>query len=295
LRLAYLISAYKNLDQTARLVRRLDTGAAASLVHVDKKTDDSEYLALTKELADVASAHFLERHTCHWGGFGHVRATLKGLDWLVARSVSLDYLILLTGQDYPIKSNDFIVRFLEQNRGRSFMTFESLPRRSWGDRGGLDRVEYRHLRAYGHHLRLPLKRSFPKGLRPYGGGAYWCLSRECIEYVSSFVGERPDVLSFFRHVDIPDEIFFQTVIMNSELADTVVNDNLRYIDWTRGRRPAILETRDFEALARSPKLFARKFDVEHDEQIMELIDHRLLTPEGAGPLPPPLGPFEVSR
>jgi hypothetical protein len=109
------------------------------------------------------------------------------------------------------------------------------------------------------------------------------------------VGERPDVLSFFRHVDIPDEIFFQTVIMNSELADTVVNDNLRYIDWTRGRRPAILETRDFEALARSPKLFARKFDVEHDEQIMELIDHRLLTPEGAGPLPPPLGPFEVSR
>jgi Core-2/I-Branching enzyme len=294
-KLAYLISAYKNLEQVARLVRRLDAEGAVFLVHVDKKTDDGQYIALTKEVADLGSVHFLERHNCHWGGFGHVRATLKGIEWLMARDAPFDYLVLLTGQDYPIKSNDLITRFFEENRGRSFMAFHSLPKPSWTPRGGLDRIEYWHLRAYGHHLRSPLKRSFPRGLRPFGGGAYWCLSKECIEYISRFVGERSDVVSFIKHVDIPDEIFFQTVVMNSELAETIVNDNLRYIDWTRGRSPAILETGDFEGLARSPKLFARKFDIEHDEEILDLIDDQLLGKEDAAWIPRSRGASEGSR
>ena len=121
--------------------------------------------------------------------------------------------------------------------------------------------------------------AFPAGLQPHGGGAYWCLSRECVEYVARFVAERPDVVSFFRRVDIPDEIFFHTILMSSPLSDSIVNDNLRYIDWTRGRRPAILETRDFEALRDSPKLFARKFDVLQDENVLDVIDRELLREE----------------
>jgi hypothetical protein len=276
MRLAYIISAYKNLSQVARLVRRIECEGNALFVHVDKKTNDDDYRAFANGLTDVPSLHLLERHVCHWGGFGHIRATLKGLDELLARRVPFDYVILLTGQDYPIKSSDFIGEFFEENRGMSFMGFGSLPTKWWSPRGGLDRVEYWHLRLYGNHFRSPLKRRFPAGLRPFGGGAYWCLSRECVEYVSDFVGNRPDVVQFFKHVDIPDEIFFQTVIMNSELRGTVVNDNLRYVDWTRGRRPAILETSDFERLRDSSKLFARKFDVRRDENVLDLIDRHLL-------------------
>jgi hypothetical protein len=288
-RFAFLISAYKNLSQVARLIRRLDADGALFLVHVDRKTDDAQYLALVNELADLPSVHFLERHACHWGGFGHVRATLKGIDWLVGRGVPFDCLILLTGQDYPIKSNCFMDHFFAEHRGRSFMLFDSMPTEQWSPRGGLDRIEYAHLRFYGRHLRLPFKRSFPRGLQPYGGGAYWCLSRDAVEYISRLINDRPDVVAFFKHVDIPDEIFFHTVLLNSPLADTVVNNNLRYIDWTRGPRPAILETADFEALARSPKLFARKFDVAHDERILDLIDDRLLASAEAALAPPSPG------
>jgi Core-2/I-Branching enzyme len=187
--------------------------------------------------------------------------------------------ILLTGQDYPIKPNEYIDAFFETRAPNSFMGFAPLPSDSWSPRGGLDRVENWHLRLYGHHVRLPIRRRFPTGLGPYGGGAYWCLSRQCIEYVAGFVARRPDVVSFFRHVDIPDEIFFQTILLNSELRETIVNDNLRYIDWTRGRRPAILDVRDFEALRASPKLFARKFDSNQDEMVLDLIDRHLLQPE----------------
>jgi hypothetical protein len=64
--------------------------------------------------------------------------------------------------------------------------------------------------------------------------------------------------------------------MSSELAPTVVNDNLRYIDWSRGARPAVLGMADLEALRRSPKLFARKFDVTVDRQVLDAIDRELL-------------------
>jgi hypothetical protein len=222
----------------------------------------------------------LDRHPCHWGGFGHVLATLKGIKALLSGGIPFDYAILLTGQDYPIKSNAHLRRFFEVQYPKSFMRVSEMPRSSWGPRGGLDRIEYRHVRLYGHHIRLPFKRTFPLGLRPYGGGAYWCLSRQCIEYVGRFVAERPDVVRFFRHVDIPDEIFFHTILMNSPRRDTIVDDNLRYIDWTQGRRPAILETRDLDALRASPKLFARKFDVHRDENVLDLIDRELLH-EGA--------------
>jgi hypothetical protein len=280
-KLAYIISAYRRLGQVTRLVQRLHDVDTQFFIHVDRKTAAREYDSLQRSLIDLSSVHFLQRHRCHWGGFGHVRATLKGIDALLAEEGAFDYLILLTGQDYPIKPNAYIARFFEANQPKSFMGVSALPSASWSPRGGLDRIQYPHLRFYGRHARLPLKRRFPSGLRAYGGGAYWALSRACVEYISAFVGERPDVVSFFRHVDIPDEIFFHTILMSSPLRESIVDDNLRYIDWTRGPRPAVLETRDIDALRASPKLFARKFDVDQDENVLDLIDECLLDAEGA--------------
>jgi hypothetical protein len=281
LRLAYIVSAYLNLGQVDRLVRRLSSEGASFLIHVDKKTDDGEFRAMREGMRDLPSVWFLERHTCHWGGFGHVRATLKGIDELLGRRIQFDYVTLLTGQDYPIKPNAYLERFFDEHRPSSFMSFSPLPSDSWSPRGGLDRVEHRHIRLYGGHVELPFKRRFPQGLRPYGGGAYWCLSRQCIEHVAAVVARRQELVRFFRGVDIPDEIFFQTILLNSDLRDTIVNDNLRYIDWTQGRRPAILRTRDLDALRASPKLFARKFDVTQDEAVLDLIDRELLDHDDA--------------
>jgi Core-2/I-Branching enzyme len=274
--LAYILSAYKNLDQLVRLVERLTAEGSVVYVHVDKKTDEAEHGRLERSLAGRPRVYLLERHVCHWGGFGHVQATLKGIDALLASGSDFEHVVLLTGQDYPIKPLAEIERFFAEHRGTSFMAYNELPSEWWSPRGGLDRVEYRHWRWRGHHVRLPWKRRFPTGVRPYGGGAYWNLSRACVEHVAELVESRPDVVDFFRHVDIPDEIFFQTVLMNSELAGSVVNDNLRYIDWTRGPRPALLEARDLPALTASPKLFARKFDMLHDADILDLIDTELL-------------------
>lgn len=274
--LAYVISAYKNLGQVARLTRRLLTESSVVLVHVDRKTDSRAYRELVSDVGALPAVTLLDRHTCHWGGFGHVRATLKGIDALVRSGILFDHLVLLTGQDYPIKPIPEIEGFFADNRGRSFMGHSPLPSPHWSPRGGLDRIEYRHVRFRDLHIRLPGRRDFPAGLQPHGGGAYWCLSRECIELVHRFVEDRGDVLRFFERVDIPDEIFFQTVVMSSELAGSVTDDNLRYIDWSRGPRPAVLGLPDLPALRSSTKLFARKFDVTMDPAVLDAVDRDLL-------------------
>ncbi|HXB43371.1 MAG TPA: hypothetical protein VNV85_04910, partial [Puia sp.] len=75
----------------------------------------------------------------------------------------------------------------------------------------------------------------------------------------------------------PDEFLISTILMNSHLRDTVINTASRYIDWSSGgARPGILTTSDFYSLKKSPLLFARKFDLKTDSDIIDLIDSELL-------------------
>lgn len=283
-RVAYVVSAYKHPRQLGRLLRRLSTPTAAFAVHVDRKTRPSVFRQMRAAAEGVSNVRFVRRHVSHWGGFGHVRASLKGLADIVERGIDFDYLVLLTGQDYPLRSAAAIERFLGEAGGRSFMNHWPLPFAPWGPRGGLDRLEDWHVVTFRRlHVALPLRRRLPGGLKPFGGGAYWCLARPVAEYVHEFVERNPAYVRFFEHVLIPDELFFQTIVLNSPLADQVENDNLRYIDWTREPSPSILGVEDFPTLVGSGKLFARKFDETLDARILDMLDkHSEAEDEHAG-------------
>ena len=282
MKIAYIISVYKYPEQLVRLVSRLNHSDASFFVHVDKKAADSVYQKAVESSRHLPNVHFLKRYRCYWGGFGHVQATMEGLDEIFRRDIPFDYAILLTGQDYPIKTNEQILDFLKRNKGNSFMHHFPLPTDQWDDTG-LARVENWHLRWFGRHLVFPgdlspsLKRTFPKDLQPYGGSSYWCLSKECIEYVHRFIHHNRPFVNFFKYVDVPDEIFFQTILMNSPLAGSVMNDDLRYVEWKDpdSGSPAVLRVEDFERIIRSPKFFARKFDALVDAEVLDRIDREL--------------------
>ncbi len=281
MRIAYIISAYKYAVQVERLIRRLADDGVSFLVHIDRKSPIHE--ELVARTRDVGGIYFVRRHRCDWGGFGHVAATLEGIRAICDGAADCDYAVLLTGQDYPIKNTDVIRETLQKADGRAFMEHFLLPTTEW-EGSGLDRILRWHARWFGRHfvfprnIDSPFARTFPMGLQPFGGSSYWCLPRDCVEYVGAFVSQHPRFVRFFHHVDVPDEIIFQTILLNSALGERVVNDNLRYIDWrdpTSGS-PAVLTAADFTALAASPKLFARKFDAVVDAAILDTIDERLL-------------------
>lgn len=276
MKIAYVVSAYRNPAHLSRLVHRLHTGAETRfLLHVDRKTNDATHGAMQAGLADLTNLHFLPRHSCHWGGFGHVRASLKAIAELARTDELPDYTILLSGQDYPIKSNAFIREFLARGEDRSFFMHFPLPSENW-IRGGLDRFRDWHLRYRGLHLRLPLRRGLPGGLRPWGGSAYWIVSARALRTIADFVAAHPEYVQFFEHVDIPDELFFQTILLNSDEADRCVDFRLHYTEWSRVPAPATLTAEDFPQLAASSCLFARKFDEQVDAHVLDLIDDELL-------------------
>jgi hypothetical protein len=280
--IAYIISAYKNPGQLVRLVRRLRARGTSFFIHVDRKSPSEMFEAAFQQLRDVPDLHFLPRHRCHWGDFGHIRATLKGIHALVTSGTPFDYAVLLTGQDYPTRAHEEIASFFARADGASYLSYFPLPHEEW-EYEGLDRIQRWHWRVLGRHIsfpprrKLPLKRRFPAGFAPYGGSSYWCLSRACVHYIHDFVGRNPSFVSYFHTVDVPDEIFFQTLLLNSPLAGTLVNDDLRYIDWKdpEAGSPGILTTGDFEQIVGSGKLFARKFDETVDHEILDLLDRHI--------------------
>jgi hypothetical protein len=301
-RLAFIISAYKLPHMLVRLVRRLDSPDAAFYIHVDAKSPAAIMDAMSRPLADRPNVHFLPRHPCYWGDFGHVRATLKGLRQLVDSGGSFDYAILLTGQDYPLASPARIAATLQEGQGAVYMQHFPLPSDAWTDRG-LDRVEHRQFRIGARLFRFPgqpfgptrlnrvwltlarrvgLMRQFPAGLVPYGGSSYWCMPAGCARYVLSFLQANPHVERFFRRTMIPDEMLFQTVVMNSPFRHRVAQEDLRFIDWSGdGNNPRTLTSRDLHRLVSSGKLFARKFDPDVDAEVLDRLDE-IIERESAG-------------
>jgi hypothetical protein len=292
---AYIISAYKLPELLVRLVRRLDAPGTSTFIHVDAKTHDTVYRAMTEPLADLPNVHFLQRFPCYWGDFGHVRATLEGLRALLSSGRPFDYVVLLTGQDYPLRPNAEIAATLRDAAGQLFMLGWPIPNEHWD--GGLDRIEHWHFRVGRWPLSFPgtpfpqawlnaawslparvfrLRRSFPGGLRPYGGSSYWMMPADCARYVHDYATANPEFVTFFKHVHVPDEIFFHTIVMNSPFRGRVATDYLRYVDWEAGGdHPKVLTTADFDRLMESRKLFARKFDPAVDGTVLDRIDRVL--------------------
>jgi hypothetical protein len=67
------------------------------------------------------------------------------------------------------------------------------------------------------------------------------------------------------------------VLVNSGRFD-LVDDNLRYIDYTGARKgaPRVLTTADLPLLASGRYHFARKFDLSVDREVLDRIDRELL-------------------
>jgi hypothetical protein len=277
MKIAYLVAVHKNAAQVGRLLRRLASDESKFLIHVDRRAGRAFEAAVRRE-AESVSAEFVRRHRCFWGGFGLVRAALSGIEHLVAEGIPFDYVVLLSGQDYPLRSAAAIESFFREADGRSYIHNERLPTSFW-DGGGFSRVEQWHLVSYrALHLRVPWQRTVPAGLAPYGGEAWWSMSRPVAEHVVQFVAANPAVVRFFEHALIADELFFQTIVMNSPFADTVVNDHRRYIDWSADPGPAVLGMSDLSALRHSDKLFARKFDEHVDSQVLDALDEWIDAP-----------------
>ena len=76
------------------------------------------------------------------------------------------------------------------------------------------------------------------------------------------------------HTVIPEEFFFQTIILNSPYKLGVITQNMQYFDQNKrnGSAWAYLYETDYEKIIDSEKFFAREIDMNISKELLELID-----------------------
>ena len=168
MKIGYIITAHTLPEHLVRLVRRLASDNARFFIHVDRRAPDAVMAAIERELGGRPDVRLLPRHPVHWASFGPVRAALEGVRALLESEEPLEYGVLLTGQDYPLRSPEAIESVLADAGGRSFITF----------RPPEGRFLRRLTRWHWHDICTDtLKRgteplpngSCPRGMRLYGG------------------------------------------------------------------------------------------------------------------------------
>lgn len=281
MKLAHLILAHSQPEQLERLVLSLQHPDADFYIHIDQKTDLEPFRNLQKH----PNVYFInKREKVYWGAYSIVKATLNGLEQIVASGVPYGYVNLLSGQDYPIKSPDFIHDFLKNQSGTQFMEYLSVED-EWQE--AIPRVTRYHLTDYtfrGRHkverllnLVLPARKA-PAKLVLVGRSQWFTITLEAVQYILRYLKTTPSVGRFFQLTWGADELFFQTLLYNSPFQSTMRQDNLRYIDWSEGNAsPKTLTMADEPALRASSKLFARKFNATTHPEILDRLDTQFLT------------------
>jgi len=283
MKIAYLVFAYKNPQLLERAIGRLSSRESAFFIHIDQKSNIKEFSRIRGE-----SIFFTEKRIpVYWGEFSGVQAILL-LIRQALESPEYDYLILLSGSEYPLRSTNYIHTFLEENQGLEFINMLKMP----APGKPISRINRLRLQSDKPVRRLAVRalarlgsfqrdyRKYLGSLEPYSGLTWWALTRDACRYILEFVERNQPVVEFFQDVFAPEETFFHTILGNSAFRCRI-RRSLLYEDWRiPGGHPAMITGQHvafFEAqeivcvndfYGRGELLFARKFS----DQTLNLID-----------------------
>lgn len=276
--IAYFLLVHRYPEQFKRLFRAIYLPGNHYVVHVDKSSGSRLARDISAFLGPYQGVELLAPQDALWGGYSLVDAELRGMARLLEMDDRWTHYINLSGQDFPLKSQEYIRQFFAANVGKQFI--RALDQRR--DRPDtINRVSHLFVEADGKVNITGLPRDYLNGDRPFIGTQWKAVTRSFCQYVCH--DPRADRFkSFYRHSFIADEAFFQTVMMNSGNHGIVMNDDLRMIDWVPDGdvklRPRNFIAGDFDRLKCSPDLFARKFDAEVDSEILTLLERHLKSP-----------------
>ncbi len=277
MKIAYLVFAYKNPQLLNRVINRLYSDNCDFFIHIDKKVNMAPFAIIQQTGVEFTE----KRIPVYWAEFSGVQAILLLIEAALRSAKKYDYLILLSGSEFPLRSKDYIEAFLAENRGSEFMSLVKMPNSQAGKPMSrintlrfpsdkpVRRLAMRFLARLGM-ARRDFKKWFPE-LEPFGGHTWWALTRAACLFVLEFVKSHPLIVKYFEKTFAPEEMFFQTILGNS-LFGARTRRNLVYEDWSsRGAHPAMISEKHLALFESEEKvimeevygvgevLFARKF------------------------------------
>lgn len=281
---AYLIEAHSNIIQLQKLFFSLDYELNDIFLHIDAKS---------KELANIEKYHFEKSNfvivpsvNVNWGGFSQIEAELRLLEAATQKGHYARY-HLISGGDLPLVSQKTIHDFFDSKSDVEFVHYDyRYSADLFHNRMGLyhflrDKIS-RNQKVLVNVERFILALQKICGVNrirsldvELGKGANWfSITDACARYV---LEKREWINETFKNTKCCDEVFLQTIILNSPFKDKRFYDerekrygNMRLVDWKRGN-PYIYRKEDFEWLVSSGYMFGRKFDEKVDMDIINMI------------------------
>jgi hypothetical protein len=300
--LAFLVLAHADPEHLARLIAALREDWTRFYVHIDRKADMKAFETVRR----LPQTRFIEdRVDACWGGFSLVQATLNLMAAAMRDAPAADRFLLISGSDYPIRSNRALRAYLEAS-DREHISLLEMP--TPDGRKPLSRLEMFQFegargrpmpkRVLLHQTNRLLERYYKRdyrralgSIKPYASSQWWALSRDAVGHILDFVRANPRLVRFYKHTLIPDEMFFHTILGNSPFRAKAAR-NLTYADWSQGlkRNPLPITPAhvarfadpgfgldDIEGVG--PCFFARKFS-SRDHELLDGIDE-IRAAEGA--------------
>lgn len=273
--ICYIVLLHHKFDQAVRMIRCLSGLNIVFVVHVDASVAQIQYRQLKTDLTPY-NVIFAKRERAKWGSYKAVRAIGSCIQSLISSGAPFDRCVLISGQDYPIRSNEDIISFFRANPKDEFI--EAFPLdisvakdKSWTP-------YYRFMRKHvwiGNRKRtIPFLRNRQPDFPLFHGSTWWALTREPIIHINNELSSDGKFCKFFKTGFLVDEAFIPTLLMNSPFAASIVGRDVVFAEWTptSGPHPKVLLASDFERLISSNDLFARKFDAAIDVKILDMLD-----------------------
>ena len=279
---AYLIEAHSKFEQLLLLLETLDYPNNDIYIHIDLKSEIPDYIKFFKP--KYSKFYLLDdRVNVQWGSSSQIKVEYELIDKAI-NTRKYDRLHLISGVDFPIKSQEYIQDFFKKNNDIEFVHFDSIQ----NEKEILKRVGkyFVFIDKYGRSSKLLsclqniivgfqyclfINRVKHEEKKFYKGSNWFSITGEFARYI---VENKDWIYKTFNKTKCCDEIFLQTLLMNSKFKDNVYYDNkekrysnMRLIDWNLGN-PYVFLKKDYDRLISSDCLFARKFDIDVDKEII---------------------------
>ena len=214
----------------------------------------------------------------------HLKAFIFLLQQAYDDNAKFDYYHFITGQDfYSINPVDFD-KVLGKD-GNSYFEVHPCPRENWWG-GGFEIIKFRTISSYFdirnnriaklintlyRQLQRILNLTRPLPDYPlFCGSVYGSIHESAVNFIlNSEIAK--DLLNRLKDSTCGEEIYFQTILMNSLFANKIINDNLRYIDWNVCSPPKFLNEEDYERIISSRTLFCRKIDSYISSKLLNML------------------------
>ncbi len=206
----------------------------------------------------------------------------------------ISYFHLISGNDYPCKSNEEIDAFFERHSGESFMKFDTDEEvRIWRKKKYPNRYRKYHFNDSNIPVTLRLLKPFIKVWQKmggylrgeidniYGGWQWFSWHRTVVSYVLDYIEQNPLYLDRMRYTACVDELFFHTMLYPVLDSLNIQKDNaLRYIDWHPKRfyktLPLVLTEQDYSEIVNTDAIFCRKVNVEESVKLIKQLQTNIL-------------------